>query len=458
MNERFRRSTLRLTKRIVDRLKVEDKDAIFWDGDLAGFGVRVHATGRKLYIVQSRGPAGLKRVTLGPVGSETIDKRRREAAIVIDRIKRGEDPMPPKPVPEPTVADLAARCLKNHVAVRCKPNTAKNYRMALQNHILSALGKKALKDVVPGDVTALHHNLRETPSAANRAVWVLSRMFVLAENWEMMPPGRNPCRHVRYYREKSRERFLTPEEFRRLGAALKKFKAEGSMLPSAIAAVRLLMLTGCRSDEILSLKLDDVDRTARVLRLRDAKTGPRMAAAPSPARGRGDRLIDLRNRALLAVAYDAMLRRSELAVLQADDLLEDMHGDATLLVRWSKTDAEGCGEIVYLARDIVRLVRAWLARSGIAGGRMFRSISKGGRLGERLDPSQVPRIFKAMASRIETLAEEEIARELRAADGSVEGAADALDYAVRGAAGPGQDNVTFLLLSAGADPVDRVTA
>ena len=207
-------------------------------------------------------------MTLGPVGSETIDKRRREAAIVIDRIKRGEESMPPKPAPEPTVADLAARCLKNHVAVRCKPNTAKNYRMALQNHILSALGKKALKDVSPGDVTALHHKLRHTPSAANRAVWVLSKMFVLAETWEMMPPGRNPCRHVRYYREASRERFLTPEEVRRLGAALKKFEAEGSMLPSAVAAVRLLMLTGCRSDEILSLKWDDVDRTARVLRLR----------------------------------------------------------------------------------------------------------------------------------------------------------------------------------------------
>ena len=46
-----KRSTLRLTKRIVERLKADDKDAIFWDRDLLGFGVRVHATGRKLYIV-----------------------------------------------------------------------------------------------------------------------------------------------------------------------------------------------------------------------------------------------------------------------------------------------------------------------------------------------------------------------------------------------------------------------
>ena len=280
-----KRSTLRLTKRIVDRLKADGKDAIFWDADLAGFGVRVHTTGRKLYIVQSRGPAGLKRVTLGRVGTKTVDVRRREAAEVIDRIKRGEDP---KPAPEPTVADLAERCLKNHVEVRCKPGTAKNYRMALQNHILPALGKKALKDVEPEEVAALHHKLRDTPSAANLAVWVLSRMFVLAEAWEMASPGGNPCRHVRYYRETSRERFLTPEEFRHLGAALKRVEAEGSMMPSAIAAIRLLMLTGCRSDEILSLKWDDVDRTARVLRLRDAKTGPRMV----PLTGQALKVLD----------------------------------------------------------------------------------------------------------------------------------------------------------------------
>ncbi len=275
-----KRSTLRLTKRTVERLKAEGKDAIYWDRDLAGFGVRVHTTGRKLYVVQSRGPAGLKRVTLGPVEGETIEKRRREAAVVIDRIKRGEDP---RPAPEPTVADLAERFLKTHVEVRCKPNTAKNYRKALKNYILPALGKKPLGDVAPEDVAALHHELRDTPSVANLAVWVLSRMFVLAEAWEMAPAGRNPCRHVRNYRGTSRERFLTPEEFRRLGAALKRLEAGGSMMPSAIAALRLLMLTGCRSDEILSLKWDDVDRTSRVLRLRDAKTGPRMVPLTRPA-------------------------------------------------------------------------------------------------------------------------------------------------------------------------------
>ena len=101
-----------------------------------------------------------------------------------------------------------------------------------------------LKEVGPAEAAALHHRMRDMPSMANRAVWVLSRLFVLAETWEIVPRGRNPCRHIEYYPEKSRERFLTPEEFRRLRAALRKFEAMGSVWASAVAALRLLMLTG----------------------------------------------------------------------------------------------------------------------------------------------------------------------------------------------------------------------
>ena len=111
----------------------------------------------------------------------------------------------------------------------------------------------------------------------------------------------------------------------------------------------------------------------------------------------GGRLIDDRNRALLAVAYDAMLRRTELTSLEVSDFLEEIRGDGSLLVRRSKTDGEGEGEIVWIGPDTVRLVRAWLERSGIADGRLFRSVGKGGRVGDELHPSQVPRIFKAMA-------------------------------------------------------------
>ena len=113
----------------------------------------------------------------------------------------------------------------------------------------------------------------------------------------------------------------------------------------------------------------------------------------------GDRPIDARNRAMLAVAYDAMLRRSELVAVQVVDVVEELPGYATLLVPRGKTDPEGGGAVVYLARDTVALVREWRARGGIGEGRLFRSMTKGGAVGERLHESQVPRIFKAMARR-----------------------------------------------------------
>ena len=116
-------------------------------------------------------------------------------------------------------------------------------------------------------------------------------------------------------------------------------------------------------------------------------------------KGAADRPIDRRNRALLAVAYDTMLRRSELVALDVCDLLVDVRGDATVLVRRSKTDAEGRCQIAWVAPDTVALVRAWLDASGVSERRLFRSVDKGGRIGERLDPSQVPRIFKQMARR-----------------------------------------------------------
>ncbi len=112
----------------------------------------------------------------------------------------------------------------------------------------------------------------------------------------------------------------------------------------------------------------------------------------------GDGLIDARNRALLAVAYDTLLRRGELVALQVTDIVEERDGAATVLVRRSKTDAEGRGATAYLARDSVALVHEWLERSGVCQGMLFRSLNRGA-VGERLDASQVPRIFKAMAER-----------------------------------------------------------
>ena len=121
------------------------------------------------------------------------------------------------------------------------------------------------------DIAELHHGLRDKPYQANRTLGVLSKMFSLAEVWGWRADGSNPCRHVKRYKERKRERFLSPEETERLGGVLREAE---DVMPSAVAAIRLLLLTGCRLSEIQFLRWEYVKGDC--IELPDAKTGGRV--------------------------------------------------------------------------------------------------------------------------------------------------------------------------------------
>ena len=252
------------------------KDTVYWDSALKGFGVRVYPSGARVYVVQTRGPGGTKRTTVGRHGVITTEEARRRAASMLVRIKAGEAPGPAHAARArrgPTVAELAGRYLREHVAVHCKPRTEKAYRCLFERHILPALGNLPAGALSRRHVSGLHYKLRNAPCAANEAIAALSRMLNRAEAWGLIPSGGNPCRHVVKYRQRRRERFLTDREFRRIGRTLAGLEAAGRVPVHAAAALRLLMLTGCRCNEILTLRWDDVHLDAREIRLRDRKTG-----------------------------------------------------------------------------------------------------------------------------------------------------------------------------------------
>ena len=269
----------RISRRTVEALKVE-KDTIFWDSELAGFGVRVHPTGRKVYIAQTRADGNAaKRVTVGRHGVITADEARRRAALIVSRIKAGEEaipePMAAKPAGGPTVGELAERWLEKHVAVRCKPNTESMYRLVVAKYILPAFGRRPALALGHREVTAFHHSLSAKPVMANHVVDTLSRIWNAAEDRGDVPEASNPCRLVAKNRERKRERFLTDAEFRRLGRVLDEAETCKGVSTHAVAAIRLLLLTGCRKGEILNLRWSEVDLAANELRLPDTKTGPR---------------------------------------------------------------------------------------------------------------------------------------------------------------------------------------
>lgn len=109
-------------------------------------------------------------------------------------------------------------------------------------------------------------------------------------------------------------------------------------------------------------------------------------------------LIALRNAALVAVAYDTLLRRSELVSLYIDDLHKGAEGSGTVLVRRSKADQEGEGAIKYLAADTMEHIEAWLAAARLKSGPLFRPLTKGGQVGEAaLGGGEVARVFRDLA-------------------------------------------------------------
>ena len=274
-----------LTKRIVDRLPVDDKDSVFWDRELRGFGLRVYPSGAKVYVVQTRRAGRSKRVTVGRHGDISPDQARKEAARIIARIKAGEPPVPEVPKAEPTMAELAGRYQREYVAMHCKPATVAHYRIMLAKHIVPALGELTVAEVERKHLLEFQYALREKPTVANRTLDMLVQMFNLAEVWELRPSGKNPCRFVRRYQVQSQhERFLTPEELHRLGQALDAAPVERLASLHAAAAIRLLVLTGCRRNEIFGLRWDDVDFEAGELQLRDSKAGARVVPlTPPPA-------------------------------------------------------------------------------------------------------------------------------------------------------------------------------
>ena len=275
-----------LSNRVVDKLTVE-KDTVFWDRELTGFGVRVYPTGGKVYVAQARGPDGPKRVTVGRHGVLGAEQARQRAALIIARVKAGETPVPEplaiKHNDGPTICELAERFLEQYAAVRYKPGTMAWTRTVIARYIVPEFGKLALTALERARVVELHHRLYETPSIANAVVRTLSLMYRLAEDWGMVPEGCNPCRSVDKYPQRKRERFLTAEEFTRLGKVLDEVETGGDVSVSVVAAIRLLMLTGCRKSEILTLRWEHVAFDAGELRLPDSKTGARVVTLSPPA-------------------------------------------------------------------------------------------------------------------------------------------------------------------------------
>jgi len=215
----------------------------------------------------------------------TCEQARTRAIGIIAATRNGEDPAAKRDAERRaiTVKELGDRFDREHIALRLKASTAKGYRRMLERVVIPALGRHRVTEVTRADVAKIHHDLRHIPYDANRSLEIISKMFNLAEMWGLRPDGSNPRKHIKKYPEEKRERFLSPAELRRVGEVLREMEGEGIELPPSIAAARLLILTGCRLGEIMTLQWEHVDILGKALRLPDSKTGAKVVHLGQPA-------------------------------------------------------------------------------------------------------------------------------------------------------------------------------
>lgn len=285
-----------------------------YDSNLKGFGVRITPSGYKAWIVEYRPGGGrgvsTKRMTIGSTSVLTPDEARRKAREVLASVLLGGDPVSEQSEARkiPTVAQFSETFLSDHVEEKLKASTAATYRDHFNRFIVPEIGSIRVDQLTRKQILVLHSKVgRKTPGTANRMLATLSSMLGFATVKELVPDGFNPTRKIERFPERPIERFLTTDEIQRIGEAIREGESTGipwvvdatnpnskhvsrpenrftALDRYAAAAIRLLLLTGARRGEILSLKWESVDLERGVLHLADSKTGKKTIVINAAAR------------------------------------------------------------------------------------------------------------------------------------------------------------------------------
>jgi integrase len=286
----------------VDAAAPLEKRYVLWDTALQGFGLCIAPSGLKTFVLRYRARhrfAPKRFINLGKYGPVTAEEARRKATQYLGEVADGKDPAfetQQANLTAITFADACDRFLHQHVKAKRKANTVSLYEHLIENKIQPFFGNRHFKKVSKQEVAQFHDSLKDTPVLANRAVGVLAALYAWAGRTGLIEEGFNPATRVEKFRELPKDRYLTMAEINQLGQALREAetvgiaydidtsstkskhaaKPENRMViysPFAVAAIRLLILTGCRVGEILNLRWREVDLERGLLHLPDSKTG-----------------------------------------------------------------------------------------------------------------------------------------------------------------------------------------
>ena len=287
----------KLTKRVIDALRPDPRRDVFkWDagdGALKGFGVRVKPSGVASYFVQYRNKEGrTRRLVLGRVDELTPHEARQLAADKLKEVRTGADPSAERHATRGaiTVSELCDIYLADTKG-RIKPSTLAMDRSRIECHVKPLIGRCTVAALTQRDVERFQADVAAGKTArpsrqkgrggnasggrgvAARTVGMLGTILEFGKRHGMIAD--NPARGVRRFPDNKRRRFLSLDELAALGEAMREATARGESR-TGVAAIRALLLTGCRRSEVLALPWAWLDKKAHCIRFEDTKSGPQL--------------------------------------------------------------------------------------------------------------------------------------------------------------------------------------
>ena len=291
---------IKITKRVVDTLKplTNGRDLFVWDKELKGFGIRLKPSRAGAYLVQYRNKYGrTRRLVVGKLGVLTPDEARNLARRQLASVAEGADPSADRKraLQVITVSELCDRYLKDATG-RIKDSTLAADRSRIDRHVRPLIGNLPVNSITHSDVAKLQTDIANGRSAvkeirkgrggrttggkgvAARTVGMFGTILQYAVRHEILPT--NVARGIEKYPDIKKQRFLSLEEITALGQAMDLASGESK---AGLAAIRLLLLTGCRRGEILGLQWSAVDTKSRCIRFTDTKSGPQLRVVGAAA-------------------------------------------------------------------------------------------------------------------------------------------------------------------------------
>jgi integrase len=296
-----------LTKRTIDAAAPAEKEYFIWCSGTPGFGIRVYPTGRKIFVAQVRVGRQTRRLGVGHYGPFTVDQARTAAQEIIRSARMGTDPQRERRETRKAIS-VAELCETYMEAARAglvltrfripkRPSTVAIDEGRITRHINPLIGSILARDLTRADVQRMVDQISQGRTkgihkgkprgkavvkgggdTAARAASLLGGIYTWAEKRGLVA-GLNPVRGVETLRHLPRDRVCSTSELRTLGQVMDDCQAE---MPAAVAALRLIALTGVRREEACGLKWSEIDEAGHCLRLSATKTGKSVRPIGTP--------------------------------------------------------------------------------------------------------------------------------------------------------------------------------